>query len=58
MADAWNWRKAGSVGKPLHCAGETMLFGKIFDTTGVLGMSGNAAQPDILGFPGWATIPS
>jgi thiosulfate reductase cytochrome b subunit len=39
-------------------AGQTKVFGKIFDTTGVLGVSGTADRPQFVGFPGWATIPS
>ena len=39
-------------------AGQTKLFGQIYNTTGVLGMSGSAAQPVFTAFPGWATIPS
>lgn len=39
-------------------AGQTKLFGQIFDTTGVLGMSGSAQQPSFTAFPGWATVPS
>jgi thiosulfate reductase cytochrome b subunit len=39
-------------------AGQTKLFGQIFDTTGVLGMSGSAEQPTFTAFPGWVTIPS
>jgi thiosulfate reductase cytochrome b subunit len=38
--------------------GETKLFGKTFDTTGVLGVSGTADRPSFTAFPGWATIPS
>jgi thiosulfate reductase cytochrome b subunit len=38
--------------------GFTTVFGQKFDTTGVLGMSGSAARPQYVGFPGWATIPS
>jgi len=38
--------------------GYTTVFGNKFDTTGLLGMSGSATQPDYVGFPGWATIPS
>ena len=38
-------------------AGQTKLFGQIFDTSGVLGMSGSAEQPSYTAFPGWATIP-
>jgi thiosulfate reductase cytochrome b subunit len=43
---------------PSGPAGQTKLFGQIFDTTGVLGMSGAADQPSFTAFPGWATIPS
>jgi thiosulfate reductase cytochrome b subunit len=39
-------------------AGQTKLFGQIFDTSGVLGMSGDAANPSFTAFPSWATIPS
>lgn len=38
--------------------GFTTIFGQKFDTTGVLGMSGTAARPEYVGFPGWATVPS
>lgn len=38
--------------------GVTNLFGHRFDTTGVLGASGDPANPDIRAFPSWATIPS
>ena len=43
---------------PSGPAGQTKLFGQVFDTTGVLGMSGSAEQPAFTAFPGWATIPS
>ena len=43
---------------PAGPAGQTKLLGQIFDTTGVLGMSGSADQPSFTAFPGWATIPS
>jgi len=36
--------------------GYTTLFGQKFDTTGVLGMSGNPVQ--FKAFPSWATVPS
>jgi thiosulfate reductase cytochrome b subunit len=39
--------------------GETTIFGKTFNTTGILGLSANAdgeLQPR--GFPSWATVPS
>jgi thiosulfate reductase cytochrome b subunit len=48
----------GAENTPDGPRGFTTLFGNKFDTTGVLGMSGSAAQPDYVGFPGWATIPS
>jgi len=39
-------------------AGYTELFGTRFDTTGVLGLSGDPQKPSTRGFPAWATIPS
>jgi thiosulfate reductase cytochrome b subunit len=38
--------------------GQTKLFGRVFDTTGVLGVSGSADRPSFTAFPPWATIPS
>lgn len=38
--------------------GQTKIFGQVFDTTGVLGVSGTAERPSFTAFPGWATIPS
>lgn len=38
--------------------GFTRILGAKFDTTGVLGMSGSSANPQFIGFPAWATIPS
>lgn len=38
--------------------GVTEVLGHSFQTTGVLGASGDPAQPDIRAFPSWATIPS
>lgn len=38
--------------------GFTTVFGQKFDTTGVLGMSDLRGNPNFVGFPGWATIPS
>ncbi|HEY4199296.1 MAG TPA: cytochrome b/b6 domain-containing protein [Devosiaceae bacterium] len=38
--------------------GRTQIFGKTFDTTGILGMSGPQARPQFQGFPGALTIPS
>jgi len=39
-------------------AGQTKLFGQIFDTSGVFGMSGSKEHPVFTAMPGWATIPS
>ncbi|MEO9338228.1 cytochrome b/b6 domain-containing protein [Mesorhizobium sp. SB112] len=39
-------------------AGYARIFGKSFDTTGVLGLSGSEADRSSRGFPAWATIPS
>jgi thiosulfate reductase cytochrome b subunit len=38
--------------------GYTTLFGKTFDTTGVLGLSGSGEDLAARAFPAWATIPS
>jgi thiosulfate reductase cytochrome b subunit len=38
--------------------GETMLFGHVFDTTGVLGASTMDGQMTPRAFPSWSTIPS
>lgn len=38
--------------------GVTTIFGRPFDTTGVLGVSGDPARPEIKAFPSWATVPS
>lgn len=38
--------------------GMTDAFGRRIDTTGVLGVSGDSAQPDLQAFPRWLTIPS
>ena len=38
--------------------GQTKLFGQVFDTTGILGVSGSAERPSFVAFPGWATIPA
>lgn len=38
--------------------GVTTIFGQKFDTTGVLGVSGNKGRQNVVGFPAWATIPS
>lgn len=39
-------------------AGYTELLGTRFDTTGILGLSGDPQSPAVRGFPAWATIPS
>jgi thiosulfate reductase cytochrome b subunit len=38
--------------------GYTTVFGRKFDTTGVLAMSGTEGRTQFRGFPAWATIPS
>jgi thiosulfate reductase cytochrome b subunit len=48
----------GAINTEAGPRGRTTLFGNSFDTTGVLGMSGNAAQPTFTAFPGAVTIPS
>lgn len=52
------WLDLGAVNTDAGPRGQTTLFGHSFDTTGVLGMSGDADNPDFRGFPAWATIPS
>lgn len=48
----------GAVNTPSGPRGQTTVLGQTFDTTGVLGMSGPAANPSFVGFPGAVTIPS
>lgn len=50
--------RIGAENTPDGPRGYTTVFGQKFETTGVLGMSGPAARPQFVGFPGWATIPS
>lgn len=50
--------RIGAENTPDGARGFTTVFGNKFDTTGVLGMSGPAARPQFVGFPGWVTIPS
>ena len=50
--------KIGAVNSDAGPRGQTTIFGNTFDTTGVLGMSGPAAQPTFTAFPGAVTIPS
>lgn len=52
------WLELGAVNTDNGPRGQTTLLGHSFDTTGVLGMSGDPANPDFRGFPAWATIPS
>ncbi|HVY50495.1 MAG TPA: cytochrome b/b6 domain-containing protein [Devosia sp.] len=47
-----------AVNTPQGPRGQTKVLGRTFDTTGWLGMSGAAEQPDLTAFPAWATIPS
>lgn len=48
----------GAVNTDAGPRGYTEIFGKRFDTTGVLGWSGPAGQERPRAFPSWATIPS
>jgi thiosulfate reductase cytochrome b subunit len=50
--------RIGAVNTPEGPRGRTTIFGREFDTTGVLGMSGPVANPTFVGFPGAVTIPS
>lgn len=52
------WLDLGAVNTDSGPRGQTTLLGHTFDTTGVLGMSGDAGNPEFRGFPAWATIPS
>ena len=47
-----------AVNTPDGPRGRTDIFGRSFDTTGVLGMSGPAENPQFRGFPAALTIPS
>lgn len=48
----------GAENSPNGPRGFTEIFGKKFDTTGVLGLSGPEGQQRARAFPSWATIPS
>lgn len=50
--------RIGAENTPEGPRGFTTIFGQKFDTTGVLGMSELRGNPNFVGFPGWATIPS
>jgi thiosulfate reductase cytochrome b subunit len=39
-------------------AGQTMILGATFDTTGVLGASSRAGRVEARGFPAWLTVPT
>jgi thiosulfate reductase cytochrome b subunit len=47
-----------AVDSPSGPRGRTTILGRSFDTTGILGVSGTAEQPDFRGFPSSLTIPS
>jgi thiosulfate reductase cytochrome b subunit len=47
-----------ALNRPEGPVGQTRIFGRVFDTTGVLGVSGPAERLSFVAFPGWATIPS
>jgi thiosulfate reductase cytochrome b subunit len=47
-----------AIDTPSGPRGRTTVFGRSFDTTGILGVSGPAEQPDVRGFPSFLTIPS
>lgn len=48
--------RIGAESTPEGPRGHTIVFGKKFDTTGVLGVSGQPAGA--IAFPSWATVPS
>lgn len=48
----------GAVNSDAGPRGQTTLFGKTYDTTGILGVSGAAERPVFTAFPGAVTIPS
>ena len=50
--------RIGAVNTDAGPRGQTSVFGRTFDTTGVLGMSGTAERPVFTAFPGAVTIPS
>jgi thiosulfate reductase cytochrome b subunit len=47
----------GAINTDAGPRGQTTVFGNSFDTTGVLGMSGEAERPTFTAFPGAVTIP-
>jgi thiosulfate reductase cytochrome b subunit len=52
------WLAIGAANTANGPRGQTTLLGHTFDTTGVLGMSGDPANPDFRGFPAAVTVPS
>ena len=52
------WLDIGAANGDAGPRGQTTVLGHSFDTTGVLGLSGDPDNPDARGFPAWATIPS
>jgi thiosulfate reductase cytochrome b subunit len=50
--------RMGAENSPNGPVGYTAVFGKRFETTGVLGMSWQGERQVARGFPAWATIPS
>ena len=50
--------KIGAFNTDTGLRGQTTIFGQTFDTTGVLGVSGDAARPVTTALPGAVTIPS
>lgn len=52
------WLDIGAVNTDNGPRGQTTILGHSFDTTGVLGMSGDPANPDFRGFPAAVTVPS
>lgn len=50
--------RIGAVNSPNGPRGFTEVFGKRFDTTGVLGWSGPPGQERQIAFPSWLTVPS
>jgi thiosulfate reductase cytochrome b subunit len=47
-----------AVNGPNGPVGQTKLFGHVFDTSGWLGYTGTADNPNFTAFPAWATVPS
>jgi thiosulfate reductase cytochrome b subunit len=52
------WLEIGAVNTDNGPRGQTTILGHSFDTTGVLGVSGDPANPDFRGFPAYITIPN